>query len=220
MKKNNSLIKVAVGALAWLASSSYSTSLKAQVIPDSTLGNESSQVNSVSPQEQQINGGAIRDTNLFHSFSEFNIGENQIVNFVNPANVENIFSRVTGTNISNILGNLGVLGNANLFLINPNGISFGESASLNVNGSFIGTTATSINFTDGNSFATNPASGQALLTINQPNALQFGDQPGAIINQAQSFDLAESTDQFNIDGLPAGLLVPVGETLALIGGEI
>ncbi len=220
LKKNNPLIKVAVGALVWLASSNYNSSLQAQVVPDNTLGNENSQVNSVSPQEQQIEGGAIRDTNLFHSFSEFNIGENQIVNFVNPANIENIFSRVTGNNISGIQGSLGVLGNANLFLINPNGISFGESASLNVNGSFIGTTATSINFTDGTSFDTNPASGEPLLTINQPNALQFGNQPGTIINRSQSFEQAEITNQFNSNGLPAGLAVPIGETLALIGGEI
>jgi filamentous hemagglutinin family protein len=42
--------------------------------------------------------------------------------FANPVGVKNILSRVTGANRSDILGRLGVLGNANLFLINPNGI--------------------------------------------------------------------------------------------------
>ncbi|WP_293084779.1 filamentous hemagglutinin N-terminal domain-containing protein [Moorena sp. SIO4A1] len=41
-----------------------------------------------------------------------------------------MLSRVTGTNVSNILGTLGVLGNANLFLINPNGIVFGSNSRL------------------------------------------------------------------------------------------
>ena len=41
-------------------------------------------------------------------------------------------------NPSNILGRLGVLGEANLFLLNPNGILFGSSASLDVQGSLVG----------------------------------------------------------------------------------
>ena len=216
LKNNNYLVTVAVSAITWFFIGNYQPPLQAQqIVPDASLGDESSQLNSVSPQEQQIDGGAVRDTNLFHSFSEFNIGENQVVNFVNPASIENIFSRVTGNNISNIQGSLGVLGNANLFLLNPNGISFGENASLNVNGSFIGTTANQINFTDGISFGANSANGEALLTISQPNALQFGNQPGRIINRSQSFDQAELNTSF----LPAGLLVPANQTLALIGGD-
>ncbi len=113
----------------------------AQLIPDTTLGNESSIVTSNATVKDLpaslIEGGAERGTNLFHSFSEFSIGDLQRVYFANPIGIERIFSRVTGNNLSNINGVLGVLGNADLFFLNPNRIIFGENASLDVNGSFI-----------------------------------------------------------------------------------
>jgi len=80
----------------------------AQITPDNTLGAESSRVTpnvevKGSP-ANLIEGGAARGANLFHSFSEFNVGELQRVYFSNPAATENILSRVTGNNLSNILG--------------------------------------------------------------------------------------------------------------------
>ena len=101
----------------------------AQIIPDSSLGAESSVVES-NDNRDTIKGGAIRDANLFHSFQEFNVEALREAYFTNPDGIANIFSRVTGNNISNIQGMLGVLGDANLYLINPNGILFGENARL------------------------------------------------------------------------------------------
>ena len=97
----------------------------AQVTPDNTLWNESSVVNTRDETSDSIDGGAVRGQNLFHSFQEFNVDAGRGVYFANPEAVNNIFSRVTGNNVSNILGTLGVDGAANLFLINPNGIVFG-----------------------------------------------------------------------------------------------
>ncbi|MEM9543100.1 MAG: filamentous hemagglutinin N-terminal domain-containing protein [Cyanobacteria bacterium P01_E01_bin.42] len=113
----------------------------AQIVPDSTLGNENSVVVPISTQLEHIQGGALRGRNLFHSFEQFGIQNGHSAYFVNPALVENIFSRVTGANVSEIFGTLGVLGEANLYLINPNGIIFGENASLDITGSFTATTA-------------------------------------------------------------------------------
>ena len=50
----------------------------AQIIPDNSLGAESSVVTPdriKGIESKRISGGAVRGNNLFHSFSEFNIGE-------------------------------------------------------------------------------------------------------------------------------------------------
>ena len=116
----------------------------AQIIPDNTLGLESSVVSPINIIRQEISGGALRDGNLFHSFQEFGIPSLQEAYFQNPVTVENIFTRVTGSNESSINGTLGVYGNANLFLINPNGITFGKHAILDISGSFLASTAQEI----------------------------------------------------------------------------
>lgn len=106
----------------------------AQITPDRTLGDRSSKitpnVNIKGSVGDRIDGGAIRGANLFHSFQEFNVGELQRVYFANPTGISNILTRVTGSNVSNILGTLGVDGGANLFFINPNGILFGNNSRL------------------------------------------------------------------------------------------
>ncbi len=127
----------------------------AQITPDTTLGSESSTVTSTGSVDQ-INGGAARGANLFHSFGEFNVESGRAAVFTNPAGIENILTRVTGGNPSNIFGTLGVSGgNANLFLINPNGIIFGLNARLDVGESFVGTTANAIKLTNGGTFSAN-----------------------------------------------------------------
>ena len=79
----------------------------AQVIPDKTLGGESSTINSIDELRSRIEGGAIRGENLFHSFEEFSVQEGLEVYFANREEISNIFSRVTGNNISEIFGTLG-----------------------------------------------------------------------------------------------------------------
>jgi filamentous hemagglutinin family protein len=111
-----------------------------QIIPDQTLGAESSVVNNNiivnGSAGDLISGGAIRGPNLFHSFQEFNINTGSQAYFINPNGIRFIIARITGGTPSFILGNLGVLGNSDLFFINPNGIIFGKNSSLNLNGSF------------------------------------------------------------------------------------
>ena len=61
--------------------------------------------------------------NLFHSFGNFNVPNNNIANFLNNCGLptSNILGRVTGGNVSNIFGTIQTtgFGNANLFLMNP-----------------------------------------------------------------------------------------------------
>ena len=158
----------------------------AQVTPDNTLGNSPSVVNNQNINNLLIEGGVRNNSNLFHSFQEFNINQGQQVYFNNPQNINNIITRVTGNNISNINGTLGVNGAANLFLINPKGLIFGKGSSLDINGSFIGSTAESINFSDGGIFSAVEPNNPALLKINVPLGLQYGNNPASIqLEQAE-----------------------------------
>ena len=208
------LIFLAIGTIFI---SSFGNSARAQLTPDNTLGTENSVV---TPNvaidgipSNKIDGGATRGVNLFHSFEKFNIGEGQGAYFTNPTGIENIFTRVTGNSSSQILGTLGVLGNANLFLINPNGIIFGQNSRLDLRGSFLASTANKINFPDNQQFSTIAGETNSLLSINLPIGLQYGsaESTASIVNQSRTT---------NTNGNIIGLQVESGKTLALLGGDV
>lgn len=165
---------------------------KAQIIPDATLGLESSAVGSGTIEGVEVDlieGGAQRDTNLFHSFEQLNVNELQRVYFSNPIGIETILSRVTGRDASTIMGTLGVNGSADLFLLNPNGIFFGSNARLDVGGSFVATTADAFDFSEPGTFsARSPVMPSPLLTV-APSAFLFGPIPaGDIVTQSRVAD--------------------------------
>lgn len=139
--------------------------IRSQIIPDDTLGGENSTVTPNGINRDRIDGGATRGANLFHSFEQFSIEAEREAYFANPEGIANIFSRVTGGDRSNIFGTLGVLGDANLFLINPNGILFGPDAMLDVRGAFHASTAKEIIFPDGNTFSALEPGVAPLLTM-------------------------------------------------------
>ena len=198
-----------VGAIA-----SLNHPVLAQVVEDNTLGAENSQVirnvQIRGVDSDRIEGGARRGQNLFHSFQQFSVQEGRGTYFLNPDGVRNIIGRITGGGRSDIFGRLGVispdnatLGAANLFLINPNGIVFGANSSLDVAGSFVGTTANAIGFGNQGFFSATPTASVPLLSIN-PSALFFNQvNVGSITSRSR-----------------LGLSVPTGQTLALIGGAI
>jgi filamentous hemagglutinin family protein len=156
----------------------------AQIIPDATLGNESSIINSNTNLKGNsidvIEGGANRGVNLFHSFRQFNINEGERIYFANPQGIDNIFSRITGNIPSEIFGTLGVLGNANLYLLNPKGIIFGDRAQLDIPGSFLATTAESFTFDNGLEFSAINPQAAPLLTINVTPGLKYGVEASSI----------------------------------------
>ncbi|WP_416290748.1 filamentous hemagglutinin N-terminal domain-containing protein [Nostoc sp. UHCC 0251] len=191
----------------------------AQIQEDGTLGSESSIITPKLIDSQpidQIDGGAVRGTNLFHSFEQFSVPTERTAYFNNAIDIQNIISRVTGNSISNIDGILKANGTANLFLINPNGIVFGSNASLNIGGSFVASTASSLNFADGTKFSATSPQTTPLLTLSVPVGLQFGATAAPIRNQSQ----AAPDGAINIFGQGVGLQVQQDKTLALIGGDI
>jgi filamentous hemagglutinin family protein len=148
--------------------------------------------------------------NLFHSFGDFNVPNNNIANFLNGVSFDangnplaaglptsNILGRVTGGNISNIFGTIQTtgFGGANLFLMNPAGFLFGSNATINVGGMVAFTSADYLRLADGALFNAIPnAAADALLSTAPVAAYGFlGSNPGAITVQGSQFTMTEGT---------------------------
>ncbi len=198
-----------------------SSAALAQIVPDATLGSESSVVTRSAGSVDTISGGATRGANLFHSFQKFSIFTGHTAYFNNSFSIQNIITRVTGGAVSNIDGLIKANGTANLFLINPNGFVFGSNAKINIGSSFLATTANSIKFGDGTFFSATAPQYPPLLTINIPIELEFGNNPGTIQIQGAGHSLVNPIFS-PITGLNnlTGLQVQPEKTLALVGGDI
>ncbi|MGK7897060.1 MAG: beta strand repeat-containing protein, partial [Xenococcus sp. (in: cyanobacteria)] len=188
---------------------SFLVPISAQVIPDGTT---STTVES----DGTINDGDRAGNNLFHSFQEFAVPNGGQAFFNNALDIVNIFSRVTGGNLSNIDGLLGANGTANLFLINPAGIIFGENARLSLGGSFFASTADSIVFSDGE-FSAVDLDNPPLLTINAPLGLGIRDNPATIVNR--SFVQNNAGEFVGLEVAPRNNLTLVGGNIDFEGGE-
>ncbi len=141
--------------------------------------------------------------NLFHSFSAFNIASGETATFSGPASIQNIISRVTGNGASTINGNINsTINAANLWLINPNGIVFGNNASLNVSGAFHASTADYVLLEDGSRYEVGQNSDINLLIAN-PQGFGF---------------LGQASASLDING--ANISVNSGQTLSFVGSGV
>jgi len=175
--------------------------LYAEIITDGTVGTATTLVGPnfmiVDKLGQQLG------SNLFHSFKTFDVNTGESATFSGLNSVENILARVTGGNRSFINGTLSsTIPNANLYLLNPSGISFGENAYLDVEGSFHASTADYIRLGEnGNFSASHP--NHSVLTVAQPDAFGFLDNnPASLVIQGSYIKTNNS------------------KTLSLIGGDL
>lgn len=224
--------------LLWVLSLSCLTHAQTPPITPSGLNTQVSGPIAVSGKTQfDITGGTRAGTNLFHSFGQFNVPNNNIANFLNePSNpaTSNILGRVTGGNLSNIFGTIQTtgFGNANLFLMNPAGFLFGPSATVNIGGMVAFTSADYLRLQDiggGNAgiFHADPAQ-LSVLTSAPVAAFGFlGSNPGAITVQGSQFAVTEGSGISLVGGditIERGTLIaPAGRiNLAAVGssGEI
>ena len=185
----------------------------AQVTSDGTVDTQVNQNGNIS----EITGGETRGNNLFHSFGDFSVGTGNEAFFNNADSISNIFSRVTGGNISNIDGLIRNNGSASLFLINPAGIILGENARLDVGGSFYSSSASSILFEDGEFSAVDNLN-EPILTINAPIGLGFRDNPGDITVRGDGLGTRLS-DSEPVDTQNA-LRVGGNATIGIVGGNL
>jgi filamentous hemagglutinin family protein len=189
-------------------------------VADSTLGTQVSG----NGNNFNITGGVNKGQTLFHSFTDFSVPTNGQANFTNPVGNRDIITRVTGTVFSDINGLVNTNG-ANFFLINPNGVTFGTNARLNVGKAFVGSTANSIDLVDGSgraiTFGTN-ANGDAPLLSVAPNVLfdvsrlNMGGGTGAISN----FGTLQTNNNSQYIGLIGGNVTLNGGKIIAPGGRV
>ena len=157
--------------------------------------------------------GRLEQTNLFHSFSQFNLQSGESAVFSGPESVQNIISRVTGQNVSWIDGRVeSTIPNANFYLLNPSGVVFGKNASLDIAGSFYVSTADYLALGNHGVFNTNGFSEFDILTSKSPSAFGFIDPSMASI----VFEGGEKTNPTP----EMGIHVSDGQRISVIAGNI
>ena len=170
---------------SWIASTSIAIFFPAIALAQPIIPDNSTQTDIIFDGDRiDIQGGQTSQdgANLFHSFQEFGLDTGQTANFLSAPDIQNILGRVTGGNASFIDGLIQVTGSsANLLLMNPAGIVFGENARLDVPASFTATTATGIGFEGGWFHAMTPNNYTDL--VGTPNTFDFATPtPGSIVN--------------------------------------
>ena len=200
--------------------------VSAQVVPDASLGTQNTGGN--------ITGGMLTSDgsgqqNLFHSFQAFSLSPTDNITFEATPSIANIITRVTGNSPSNINGTLAVTSSrANFFLLNPSGIVFGPDAKIDLQGSFLATTAEQAIFDNG-VFSATDLIAPSPLTISAPIGLQMGTASGTISVNNIGHSLTRLNPQTQKASVFAphvqlgdtqGIQVHPGQTLALIGNGI
>jgi filamentous hemagglutinin family protein len=172
--------------------------------PDVVLDNTLGQFQPISGPDYTLtpSQGALKSSNLFFSFSQFDLASGETASFTGPSSVQNVFGRVTGGRPSSIDGTiLCTIPNASLYLVNPAGVVFGTGAALSLKGSFSVTTADQVTLGSVGTFdASHPS--VSVLAAAAPTAFGF---------------LSASPAAVSVNG--ATLAVPAGKSITIAAGD-
>ena len=162
------------------------------IITDGSLGESNSGQVTVTPHatddhhyEISSSLGEVKNNNLFHSFETFNIGRGDTATFTGDPTINHIITRVTGGDATSIYGTLkSDITNANLWLLNRNGVIFGKNSKIDVQGTVNISTSDSLTFVNGDHF-TSQLSSKSILSAVEPSAFGIISAEAGDIN----FDL-------------------------------
>lgn len=181
-----------------------------EIILDGSLGSQGD----ISGPEYDIKSeyGSQSGNNLFHSFSSFNIAQNEIATFHGNHSIQHIIARITGGKTSHIDGLIrSNAGNADLFLLNPSGFIFGPTAKISIDGSFHVSTADYLTMGSSDLFYANPDQ-TSILSVESPTSFGFIDENiGSIVFNGQGAVEQNET---------SGLIVNDHNTISVISGDI
>jgi filamentous hemagglutinin family protein len=212
--------------LAATVATLFATRTSADVTPDATLGTEVTTGPTFTISAGYAPGSG---TNVFHSFEQFSLAAGQEANFT-CSTCSNFIGRVTGPDASNISGTISTnVSNANVFLINPNGVIWNDGAKFDGTGVFAASTASSIRFADSKVFAVNGASE---FSTASPAAFGFLDQGstaeiafgGGFINDLGANRMSvngtlELSHKLDIVSQNAKFIVPANSRIQTVGAH-
>jgi filamentous hemagglutinin family protein len=183
-----------------------------------------------------IKGGTLKESNLFHSFSRFNVHEGEAANFNVEPGIQNVIARVTNeqsfingpVTLSNAIG-----GSTNLYLINPLGFIFGGNFKLSVGGSFFTSTCDYLKFDteekmyaqiDENSVLTSAAPVAFGFLGNNIADIKIEGKGEVHIPLLDNYEELKPEDLFNsiieLPNILGGMHVEKGNSISLIAGNI
>lgn len=213
------LVKMAV--LVWMVAVLSPACAIAEIVRDGTVGPGPS----IQPRGPNFRiserMGELRGRNLFHSFEAFNLTQDQSATFTGSSPIDNIIGRVTGGEVSVIDGLLRTtVPGADLYLMNPRGIVFGPNAALDVQGAFHASTASTLQFENGDVFSavTDEA---PILSVAHPDQFGFlGDAAtielqGSVLENVNGISLSAGSVE-----LRDGAFISVYTDGAVAAGEI
>jgi len=238
---NSLSIGAAALVLATLPVPRASAQSQGLVVRDGTLGTGDLEVG---PGTDPLGGAATylitpelgeqSGSNLFHSFASFGVGTGETATFTGPdpiegpQSVDNVISRVTGGDESQIDGTLrSTIPGADLWLLNPSGVVFGEGAQLDVPGSFHASTGDYLGFgAEGLERFYGDPSRPSVLSTAPPAAFGFlGEGPAAAISvTGATLATVRAGDGLELTGgdvtLTRATLDAPGGAISIRGGHI